>query len=82
MYKDKFRFVRKMYCTPCAAHTYNTLLFQYVDEIKLEVWFESPSRSQEQEIKIDFLWLYILYRFINYYIGSYGKERRGLKAEP
>jgi len=40
-----FRFVRKMYRTACAAHFYSTLLFQYVDKIKLKVWFESPSRS-------------------------------------
>jgi len=37
MYKNKFWFVRKMYRTPCAAHSYSTLLFQYVDKIKLGV---------------------------------------------
>jgi len=37
MYKDKFRFVRKMYRSPCEAHSYSNLLFLYVDKIKLGV---------------------------------------------
>jgi len=45
MHKDKFRFVRKMYRTPCAAHSFSILQFQYVDKIKLGVWFESSSWS-------------------------------------
>jgi len=46
MYKNKFRFVRKkMYRTTCAAYSFSTLVFQYVDKIKLGIWFESPSRS-------------------------------------
>jgi len=38
MYQVKFRFVRKMYPTPCAsAHSFITLLLLYVDKIKLGV---------------------------------------------
>jgi len=54
MYKDKFRFVKKMYRTLCAAHSYSTLLFQFVDKIKLGVWFESPSWSLKTR---DWNWL-------------------------
>jgi len=45
MYKDKFRFVRKMNTLSGTFVQYGTLLFQYVDKIKLGVWFESPPRS-------------------------------------
>jgi len=34
-----------MYRTPCAVHSYSTLLFLYVDKIKLGAWFKSPSQS-------------------------------------
>jgi len=47
MYKDKFWFVRKMKRTPFTAHSFSTLLFQFVDKIKLGIglWIESPLRS-------------------------------------